>query len=448
MVATVYLVLILSIYWIRRRSIADAVLDIYLPMFLLFSVYGYRIPHLPAINFGDAALIPIAIALLIGHWREWQFHRTDLWIALFFLGACYSEILHSDRGTAGLVFFSGLFQGIMPYILGKLLLEKGDMRERFARRFVYIAFFVAIVSIWEFRMGRNLFMAVEGAIFGRSVIEVGQIRNGLVRVAATFGGCIQAGIMFAAAWLFSLWLRVLDKSRGNEPKYWGLRRSTILSIGAAGGVLMANSRGPLLMAILAYLIARIGKARNMGRTAIATLVLSAAVGTVGYIKVVEYTKGSIWDAKTGEQESAIYRRILLDEYKPYVAKGGLFGYGVVARPVVPGMFSIDNAFLNIQLVQGNLGLWMFVLMGAESLLAACLAARRATQRTDVYFAICICGVMAGLLLCLATVWLGPPMNVLFFLLLGWSQSLRQTESGGVMLPQPVTARFSFRRTFA
>jgi hypothetical protein len=140
--------------------------------------------------------------------------------------------------------------------------------------------------------------------------------------------------------------------------------------------------------------------------------------------------------------------MLLDQYKPYVEKGGLFGYGVLKRPVVPGMFSIDNAYLNIQLIQGNLGLWMFILLGGESVVAACLAARRSTQRSDIFFALCIVGGMAGFLLALTTVWLGSPMYELFFLMVGWSQSLRQTEQVGVMVPQPVNTRFSFRRVIA
>jgi hypothetical protein len=193
------------------------------------------------------------------------------------------------------------------------------------------------------------------------------------------------------------------------------------------------------------LIARIGKAKNMLRTSIVTLLLIAIGGAIGYVKAKQYTEGP---PKDQDQENAVYRRILLDEYKPYVAKGGLFGYGVVARPVVPGMFSIDNAYLNVQLEQGNLGLWTLVLMGGETLLAAFLAARRATQREDIFFALCIGSGMAGTMLSMTTVWLGPPMYPLFFLLVGWSQSLRQTQTVGVMVPQPVNTRFSFRRVVA
>jgi hypothetical protein len=440
--------LFFTIYYLRRHSIADAAVNIYLPIFLLLpSSYGFRIPHLPGLNFGEAASLPIVIALLVGHGREWKFQRADLWIALFFGGAYYSELSHSGAASAGLVGIGDMLEGVLPYILGKMLLEQDGVRERVARRYVYICFFVAVISVWEFRMGTDLFTTLESRIFSQPDIG-GQFRGGFIRIAGTFGGSIQAGTVLSIAWLLSMWLGVLDKSRGNEPKYWGLRRSTILSLGIAGGLIMTLSRGPIIGTILAYVVARVGKAKNMGRAAIVTLVLVTIVGTVGVIQLKQYTSGDLFSAKTQEQMNAIYRRLLLDEYKPFIEKGGLFGYGVVDRPVVPGMFSIDNAFLNVQLLQGNLGLWTLLLCGLEALLAAFLAAYRSTQRVDIYFALCMAGGMAGFLLAMTSVWLGPPMFQLYFLLVGWSQSLRETQTVGEMLPQPANSRFSFRRVIA
>jgi hypothetical protein len=449
MQATVFLVLLLSAYWIKTRSIEAAVLDIWLPAYLFIPpYYGMRLPHLPGLNFGYAAIIPIAIALLMQRGKEWKFTRSDLWLVLFMGGATLTEVLHSDPGTAGLVFFDGLFQGIMPYIVGKLVLENGDMRERFVRRFVYFSAFIALVSVWEYRMGMNIFSKIEGLVLGAGPGFPAQIRGGFVRVAGTFGGCEQAGTMFGAAFVLSMWLASLDKGKADERKYLGLRRSTLIMVLTCAGIFMANSRGPELGAVLGFLIARIGKAKNIRMTAIVTTLLIVVGGSIGYTKMMQYTSGSIWDAKDKAQEDAIYRRVLVDEYKPYIQEGGLLGYGVVARPVVPGMFSIDNAFLNIQLIQGNLGLWTYVLMYAEALLASFLAARRATQRSDVLFALCLGGAMAGLMMTLTTLWMGPPMFSLFFLLLGWSQSLRQTESVAVAAPQAAPTRFSFRRVVA
>ena len=448
MTVTVFLVLFLVWYWIKARSIEAAMLDWFLPCYLFLpAYYGYRLPHLPGLTFAFAAIIPIAIAVLIRYGKEWKFTRSDLWLAIFVVGASITELLHSDPGTAGLIFFDNLFSSVMPYIVGKLLLERNDMRERFVRRFVYLSAFIALISVWEFRMGTNLFAKIEGMLFGWGGF-VAQLRGGFVRVSASYGGCEQAGAMFGAAFVLGIWLASIERNKPDEKKYLGLRRSTLIVLLACAGIFMANSRGPEVGAVAGFLIGRIGQAKNIRMTAIATFLLLAVGGGIAYVRVMQYSSGSIWDAKDKAQEDAIYRRALLDEYKPYIRAGGLLGYGVVERPVVPGMFSIDNAFLNIQLIQGNLGLWTYILMYGETFLASFLAARRATQRSDILFATCMAGAMAGLMLTLTTLWMGPPMSSLFFLLLGWSQSLRQTESVTVTAPQPVRARFSFRRVVA
>jgi len=448
MEATVFLVLFLTIRWIKKHSVADAAIDVFLPVFLLIpGFYEFRAPHLPSLSFADCALIPITATLVFRHWREWKFRRADLWVTLFFLGSACTELLNSDVGTAGLLFCKTITEGFMPYILGRLLLDQENVRERFLRRFAYIVFFVAVVSVWEFRMGKNLFLTLEGMVLGAHSFAF-LVRDGHVRVVGPFVDSIMAGTMFATACIFSIWLAVVQKSRGEERKFLGIKRSTILTIGLAGGIMMANSRGPMLGAALAFIITRIGLSKNVGRAAVVYLSLLTVVGTAGYIRTVQYTQGSIYDAKDRAQEDAIYRRVLLDEYKPYVAAGGLFGYGVVNRPVVPGMFSIDNAYLNIELVQGKLGLWTFVLVGGESILACALAARRSRQRNDLAFALCLAGVIAGIMATITTVWLGYPIYPLFFMLAGWSQSLRQTETVAATVVAPANARFAFRRVIA
>jgi hypothetical protein len=122
---------------------------------------------------------------------------------------------------------------------------------------------------------------------------------------------------------------------------------------------------------------------------------------------------------------------------------------VVDWPRVPGQPSIDNEFLFLQITQGKMGFWTYILLAAEAVLAGLMAARRALHRTDVYFALCMLGCVLGLLLTLTTVYMGAQSYPLFFLLMGWSQSLRQTQSAAVALPQGATSsRLRFRRVFA
>jgi O-Antigen ligase len=445
----VLLATIIAIIEIKRHSIADSLIKVGLPSLLIIpAIYSLHIPHLPTIGFADAALIPIAVALLGAYGRQWKLQRSDLWLALFVGGLYYAELQSTGSANAGLVLFSGITSAFFPYAIGKLLLEQEGVRERFVRRFVLLLVIVSVLSIWEFRMGTNLFTTIIGVLFPGQRPWLMQVRGGFVRIVGPFNGSILAGMILLVGLLFSSWLGFVDSTRGAEKKYFGIKQSTLFFGAIALGLFMTQSRGPWVGAILAYMIARIGRAKNMRRATIITLLLCTIGGTYGYIKVEQYTAGSIWDAKDIEQENAIYRRELLDNYKPIVEKGGFFGYGVVDWPRVPGQPSIDNEFLFLEITQGKLGFWTYVLLAAEAVLASLRAARRATQRTDVYFALCMLGCVLGLMLTLTTVYMGAQSYPLFFLLMGWSQSLRQTQTAAATVPEAAPARLRFRRVFA
>jgi hypothetical protein len=440
--------LVASIIEIKRHSVEDAIINVYLPTLLLFpGFYSLHIPHLPPFGFSESAGLPIGVAILFGYYKRWKFQRADLWLVLFMGGLYYAELAQTGASNAGLVLFGAVVSVLLPYSIGKLMIEDNGMRERFIRRFVILLFIVSVLSVWEFRMGTNIFTTILGIFFPGQRPWLMQVRGGFVRIVGPFSGSILAGMVLLVGWLFSLWLGYIDRTRGVERKYFGVRRSTILSAGIVAGLFMTQSRGPWVGAILGYLIARVGRAKNMRRAAIVTTILCVIGGTAGYIKAQEYTSGSIWDAKNTEQENAIYRRQLLESYKPIVEQGGFFGWGVVDWPKVPGQPSIDNEFLFLQITQGKLGFWTYNLLGMEAFLAVILAVRRSTQRVDTYFALCLGGSIAGLLLSLTTVYMGAQSYPLFFMLIGWSQSLRQTQSAGEMLPQPVPGRFGFRKVF-
>jgi len=440
---------VLAIMEIRRRSIFDAIIKVLLPCLLIVpAIYSLHIPHLPIIGFADAALIPIAIAALVAYGREWKISRADLWLLLFMGGLYYAELQRTGSADAGLVLFGTIVDAFFPYAIGKLVLEQEGMRERFVRRFVILLVIVSVFSVWEFRMGTNIFTTVFGVLFPGQRPWLMQIRGGFVRIVGPFSGSILAGMVLLVGLIFASWVGFVESARGTEKKYYGIKRSHLFFGAIALGLFMTQSRGPWVGVILAYMIARIGRAKNIRRATIITLLLCVIGGTIGYIKVEQYTAGSIWDAKNIEQENAIYRRELLDNYKPIVEKGGFFGYGIVDWPRVPGQPSIDNEFLFLEITQGKLGFWTYVLLAAEAVLASLRAARRATQRTDVYFALCMLGCVLGLMLTLTTVYMGAQSYPLFFLLMGWSQSLRQTQTATATVPETAPARLRFRRVFA
>jgi hypothetical protein len=99
----------------------------------------------------------------------------------------------------------------------------------------------------------------------------------------------------------------------------------------------------------------------------------------------------------------------------------------------------------VQLSQGKAGLYLFLLIAAESLFAAARSAFSFRARESRYFAFVCVGILAGLFFSLYTVYLGDQMVQVCFLLIGWSQSLKDTDE--VELPSAVE-KYYFKRVFA
>src|ERR1700733_635250 len=98
----VLLPIIPALWYLFRHSAADALISVYLPVYLLIpAYYGFKVPHLPGINASTAVLIPIGIAVLTKKIGQWKFTRTDLWLVIYTLGLAYTENNNTDLSTAG-----------------------------------------------------------------------------------------------------------------------------------------------------------------------------------------------------------------------------------------------------------------------------------------------------------------------------------------------------------
>ena len=74
--------------WIIVRSLTDALINVYLPIFILIpAAYVWDIPHFMVLNPVDAAILPLAVGAIIKY--PWKFQRLDLWLLLFLLEAAY-----------------------------------------------------------------------------------------------------------------------------------------------------------------------------------------------------------------------------------------------------------------------------------------------------------------------------------------------------------------------
>jgi len=279
-----------------------------------------------------------------------------------------------------------------------------------------------------------------------------QMRSGRGRMAVSFNDAEIAGIVFGMTAALNVWLVYVRKwrSTANPGKRlaW-LEKYHIPGLLLLLCVYLTQSRGPLLAVGVGYLILQIPKFKSKKSATVVVAILIAVAGVAAYGYFSHYTNISDPGAVVNEQQgSALYRRQMNELYQPIVKQGGFLGWGVQSRPVLPGMFSIDNEFLLVHLAYGNSGYILFVLIAAESLRRLVVRSWRLQAPEDQAFAIVLLAAMTVFWISITTVWMGEQLPQIAFLLIGWSQSILPLSTGPAAAPElAVRSRFAFRRVF-
>jgi hypothetical protein len=436
-----------SLFCLIKGRFDFAFLNVYLPcLFLLPSYYLIRVPHLPPESAAEWALFPLGIALLIARGSWPPLRRMDLWVVLFMLSMGTSELWRETSTKDGRAFFANMFvQMFFAYLVGRCLIEP-DLRLPTVKRIVLLLLCLTPAVLWEYRMGQNIWIDGAHRIFHFEIGSFVQIRAGHARVQACFGHAILAGIIFFLVFLLNTSLREIykrDKVRLG-PLFSSLEQYHVPAILLLLFLFLTRSRGPMIAAATGYSILQIPRFRNIkiGTAVVALFLVIAGVFAYSYFN--RYS--GVADSSSGDEQqtSAEYRRELSINYKRTTEKGGWFGWGALSFPKVAGQTSIDNYYLLVQLGQGKVGLYLFLLIAAEALFAAGRSAFTFRARESRYFAFICIGALAGLFLSLYTVYLGDQVVQVCFLLIGWSQSLQDT--GEVDLPS--AEKYHFKRVFA
>jgi O-antigen ligase len=456
-------------------SVRRALLAVYLPSLLLLpDYYNIRLTHLPAITFADAAILPIAFALLLTEIKYWRPQWMDLWVFVY----CFSVVISQGMGTemangrwidffsaeltfdrrfgtniadSGMMAFARMMEMIVPYMIGKLLIERAGrdgmvLRRPLVARISMLLALVGYVSIVDFVKGGSLWQAVGSKLFpGQFVDWPAQMRWGFGRIAGPFGHAILAGMIFLMGLIYCLWLRRVDPT-------WGQRRlvasvpvnlRNIVTFGLALGLLMTQSRGPWLGVLLALVFAGLTRILSVPKAAITFLVLMAVFFTGLYYIGQKYTSVDMNLAKTEDQRSAVYRRQLLTAYAPIVAERKAFGWGITNYPAVPGQKSIDNEYLLLAVTQGFFGLGMFLLIAGSNALRLLRFVAMPLSYEDRLLVFAHLAVLIGLLTTVATVYMGEQVTPMYFLMTGWIAGMH---------PRPVEGQIAglpgFRRVIA
>ena len=431
---------IIALWIAARHSLAAALIGVYLPVLLLIPDY-FRMPidNFPDLGFGQATILPIGIgvAWMALFRREWRFSALDFFLFAFVAWQFISDLYNVGYQDAQNLLFDVVTLAVFPYMAGKALIEPAGMRAQFARRFVWILFIVCIVSIYEFRMGGNLFRPFVLPFF--PLQESGwftQIRLGFVRTAGPYGHAILMSALLTIGYLLCRWLA---NTAQWEKKFEGIgsilpfTKAQILGVGLIGGMIMTLSRGPWLGAGCGVILAAIGNSADRRRSLKRAILILVGGGLLLYTAGTQYIRDVAPTGVLEEQASAAYRAALLEQYNTIAMEHPIMGWGRGNWPEVPGMKSIDNNYLLIALGSGLVGTALFaliLLVAAWRLFASGFFIEN-MERTERSFRFTMLGVIVATAVSLSAVFLGSQLYPLLFLFLGWSEA--------VVLVQPAAA---------
>jgi hypothetical protein len=450
---------LIAAYIALRQSPAKAFLNVYLPVLLLLpEYYRWVVPMLPDPTFSQAAILPIFAVYFMRERKQWRFSPID--ILVFGLAFCigFSEYQNTGYKEAQNLMFDMLASLVLPYVAAKGLIASHGLNVAVARRMAILLFAVSLISIFEFRMGMTPWQLALNRFFpGQADGWITTFRYGFARVAGPYGHAILAGLILVTGYRLQRWL---EWSGYWEPRFKFLRQFPIpkartITLVILMGVLMTLVRGPWLGAIAGSLITWAGRARNRKR---ALLMLAGGVVVAGIpAGAAFYSYASVGRAaaKSDSQETAAYRKELLDKYVAIALQRSALGWGRNTWPRVPGMPSIDNYYLLLALMHGLI---------ADSLLAGILVcmvvrlirfelASPAAGPRGSSLGFTLAGIYVAIAVTIATVYMGLTVIPFFAVLTGWSEGylIASRVPAAAASPQrvPLTApRFAFRRVVA
>ena len=420
------------------------------PMYLAFNMGGLIVSVTTFLSFF------LAVIGLYTWFRTLRFTLLDAFLLLYIISAFPSDAERHDAKLGAYAFLLFFSKCMCPYLIGRTLIEQTGMRRDFAKVMVICLMVISVISIWEYGTLQNLFQKYVERLLNTWVAWPRQTRWGFARIAGPYGHAIVAGMIFSTGLLLQLWL-VGTKSWNSSRflKFYKSRRKPLMiTLTVALGLFMTQSRGPWIGCGFGLVVASIGFARDRRRAATIALTTLAIAGSLTYVVLDKYT--AVDDTKTTDRDqlNASYRRELIATYTPLIEQGGLWGWGS-PQPLKNGtagysnaQSSIDNEYIMVAMWQGWAGFFLFVgmiVLTSIHLIRLCGTLR---YREDILFAYCMLGCILAMAFSASTVSLADPMQQVWFLLMGWSGSIRPTLSTGDALAPAAAERFAFQRVFA
>jgi hypothetical protein len=337
----------------------------------------------------------------------------------------FSEYLNSGYSDAQNLMFDMVFSGLVPYMLAKEITADPNLRLRFVKMFVLSESAVIFLAVFELKFAYSPYRLLFDPFFpGQGDGWVTTFRYGLPRVAGPYGHAISAGIMFMIALRLQSWLEHsnLWRSRIWQARVGRFPLSKLLTFWNFFGLCISFVKGPQIGAFLAWLVFWVSRSKRPRVNFRRVFIGLAVVGIPLLIWFYTWVSVGRAGAVTDNQETAAYRKELLDKYSIIVWHRAWYGWGLNTWPKVPGMPSIDNNYLLVALEHGLPDLALFVGMIAVISIKLFKAAIKLARPDPVNASLgfTLVSIYVGIAFSLATAYLGENVFPVFFALSGFS----------------------------
>jgi hypothetical protein len=334
-----------------RRGPERAFLNVYLPVLLFLPEHSWSISG--QYSFADTAIIPIAAFLLFRSKRKYQSSAVDLLVIGYVAITVVAEGMNKGYklGSQNLA-LQDLGTILLPYFAAKHMLRQPQFVVDVSKRIVVCLTIVAIISVYEFRMGSDPFTWIFDGIFPRNASAL--FRAGFMRTQGPYGHAITLGVMMAIGFRVARWLE-WSGAWNSRMRFLPISKIRFCELWIVAGSIMSLSVGPWLGAACGALIISVCRAHNRRRAVVSLILLIAFFGAPIYTEFKAYVSVDPAVAReSGDrlQEDSAYRNKLLPLYIPVVEERATWGWGRNDFPVLDGMGSIDNAYLFTALTFG------------------------------------------------------------------------------------------------
>ena len=453
----VFVATLLSLSMIARRGLSQAVLLVWIPIFLAFPFnFFVNIPGLPDPNLMQAAILPILAVLLRDKLPIMQFGRMEKLLALYVVFRVFVDFLSRGYSDAQNYAFYMLSSLIGPYLIGRYVIDRRQMDIATARMFVlmfviFFPMFLYELKFWVSPIYKLFSIFFPGATSGLS------LRYGVARTAGTFEHPILACVMIVVVYRLHRWLTWMGEWKQPQSGWLGwldkmtrwmrIPLATKISILLILMAIMTISRGPWIGGIVGAAMTAVGNFKNRKKWLLIFILALIVGGGAGKMALDSYITPKVGEAISGEAQTMLYRKEMIDRYKEFMYEKAWTGWGLTTRPQIKGMESIDNAFFLMALQHGIPAMTIFISIFFYAIVSQIKFGLKAPP-DEPPIGFTFAGIYLAAFISFATVYMGAHTEPMLFLLLGWGESIknrRETGTRHVAAPQKSGTDLPFRR---